>query len=626
MTHLRSRYDNMKVNPWGQFKQDVARSLGKAISELGWRSPIPIEDTLEEPPDPKLGDLSTRITFELAKSLHKSPSWIASEIGKVIKPVGLISRAEVYANYLNFFVDMSKTSDLTLRAIELADKKYGCSDSGKGKKVVVEHTSVNPTKPLHIGHGRNAVIGDTISRILRAIGYRVEVQNYIDDMGRQVAETLLATGIVKKGPKAKYDHMLGLIYSEIHGRIGEDPKLGEEVRKILWHLEQGKGRTPAMARRMAESCVKANLETTDRMDISYDLLAWESDIVRSGVLNETLDKLRATKYLVEGTGEHAGTLILRLSEFGLEDKVLVRSDGTAIYTTRDIAYQLWKFGKTKSSLKFKLHSRRPDGTRTYTTAKLGKTGKKFGKADKVINVVGAEQRFPQRVVFTALKLLGYNRESENSHHLAYEHVWLPSGRFSGRKGTWVGFSVDDAIEEAVARSRVIVDEHATDASEQFKRNAAEFVGVGAVRYSLISTSPEKRITFKWEETLNFNRNSGPAVQYSHARACSILRKAKGRMGKRDSKAFKLPQELKLIKLLAKFPDVVQRAGERLQPHLPALYAAELALAFNTFYEAAPVIEAETRELRDARLRLVDCVRIVLRNALELIGITAPDRM
>ena len=616
----------MAASPWGEFKRDVCGALEVALSKLGWKSLVRVEQTLEEPPDPKLGDLATRLCFELAKTLHKSPMWLAEELGKAIKPAGLIARVEVADSYVNFFVDVPKLTELTLRTIERADAKYGCSKLGKGKKVVIEHTSVNPTKPLHIGHGRNAVIGDTMARILHALGHEVEVQNYIDDMGRQVAETLLAYRLTKRKLRAKFDHVLGLIYADMHKRLGEESKFEQQVRKVLTQLERGKGPTVHRARRLAERCVEANLKTTDRLGVSYDLLTWESDIARSGMLKETLERLRATPYVVEGTGDKAGTLVLRLANFGIGDKVLVRSDGTAVYTARDIAYQLWKFGRTKAGLFFKLHSKRPDGTKTYTTVQRGRSGGKFGQADKVINVVGAEQRFPQQVVFTAIKALGLEQEHKNSYHLAYEHVWLPSGRFSGRKGTWVGFSVDDVIEEAVARAYVVVEEHAPKASERFKRAAAEFVGVGAIRYSLVCTAPEKRITFKWEEALNFDRNSGPAVQYSHARACSILRKAKRQGGKHPNDVFKLPQEQHLIKLLAKFPGIVIEAGGKLQPNLPALYAAKLALAFNTFYEAAPVIEAETSELKAARLRLVNCIRIVLHNTLDLIGIVAPERM
>ena len=615
----------MAANPWGEFRADVVEALKGALSGLGWEPPRKLEETLEEPPDPKLGDLATTVCFDLAKALHKSPTWLAAELTKAIKPRGLVGGVEAAGAYVNFFADVSKLAESTLAAIERADVEYGHLDVGRGKKVVIEHTSVNPTKPLHIGHGRNAVIGDTMARILRTLGYGVEVQNYIDDMGRQVAETLLANQLIKRKPRAKFDHTLGLIYVELHKRLEREPKLEGKVREILVQLEREKGRLATLARKLSERCVEANLETTDRLGVSYDLLVWESDIARSGMLREALGGLRKTPYVVEGTGERAGTLILRLADFGIEDKVLVRSDGTAVYTMRDIAYQLWKFGETKTGLLFKLHSKRPNGTRTYTTSTLGRS-KRFGRADKVINVIGAEQRFPQQVVFTSLKALGLEREYENSHHLAYEHVWLPSGRFSGRKGTWVGFSVDDVVEDAVARAYIEVEKHNPKASERFKRGVAEIVGVGAVRYALIQTSPEKRVVFKWEEALNFERNSGPAIQYSHARACSILRKARRKGGKYPSDVFKLPEEQRLVKLLAKLPEVLRVAGEGLQPSVPALYAAELALEFNKFYEVAPVIEAERPELRVARLSLVNCTRIALRNVLDVLGIVAPERM
>lgn len=583
-----------------------------------------MSDTLEIPPDPKLGDLATTACFELARSLHKAPSWIANEIVQRLPASPLISRVQVANNFINFFVNIAELSRITLDAVEKLDQDYG-SQPPKREKVIVEHTSVNPTKPLHIGHGRNAVLGDTIARILRFLGYKVEVHNYIDDMGRQMAETLLAYLRTKKRPRAKFDHVLGLLYAEFHKKLSDSERLESEVKQILKDLEKSKGAIARRARELAERCVEANLETTDRLGISYDVLVWESDLVRSGIVEETLDALRKSSKLVPGSGERAGTLVLSLSDLGMEDKVLVRSDGTVVYTARDIAYQLWKFGKTKRKLKFKLHSRRPDGTPTYTSAPTGKT-RAFGGADVVVNVVGAEQRFPQRVVFAALRVLGYEREHRNSHHLAYEHVWLPSGRFSGRKGTWIGHSVDDVLEEAIARAYQIVKDHAPTASSDFWRRAAEAVGIAAVRFSLLATSPEKRIVFRWEEALDFQRNSGPAVQYAHARACSILRKA-GRFQKRASpEVLRAPEEIALVKLLARFPEVVASAGRNFQPHLLAQHAAAVALAFNTFYEACPVIGAESSELRSARLRLVNCTRIVLRNALGLMGIPAPERM
>ncbi|MCS7131819.1 MAG: arginine--tRNA ligase, partial [Hadesarchaea archaeon] len=422
------------------------------------------------------------------------------------------------------------------------------------------------------------------------------------------------------------DHMLGLLYVEIHRRFEQEPGLQERVREILSQLERGDGKIAWLARRLSERCVRANLETTDRLNISYDLLVWESDLARSGMLKEVLDKLRETPYLVEGSDKYKGTLVLRLKDFGIEDKVLVRSDGTAVYTARDIAYQLWKFGLVKTKLNFKFHSRRPDGTETHTTSQDGKPSRKFGKGNIVINVIGAEQKFPQQVVFSALKALGFEREYQNSHHLAYEHVWLPTGKFSGRKGTWVGYSVDEVLEEAVQRAYLEVKKRNPNAGERFRRRVAEIVGVGAVRYSLIQTSPEKKVVFRWEDALNFEQNSAPAIQYSHARACSILRKAGKKSGKFSCDEFKLPEEHRLIKLLAKLPEVLLLSGKKMQPSLLALYAAELALEFNKFYEVAPVIDAPTPQLRAARLELVDCVRIVLENVLNILGIEAPERM
>jgi arginyl-tRNA synthetase len=613
------------INPWGRFKGEVCEAIELALQEAGWQYPLPVEQTLEEPPSPSLGDLATTICFELARSQRKTPQSLAAELKNHIRPTGLISRAEQVGGYINFFVDVTKLAEFTLPTIKKADLKYGHLKIGQGKKIVIEHTSINPTKPLHIGHGRNAVIGDTLARIFRALGYKVEVQNYIDDMGLQVAETILAYQMIEPKPKTKFDHMLGLIYVDIHKRMESDPEIEKKVREILGQLESG-GEFTRLGRWLSEKCVRANLKTTDRLKITYDLLAWESDIARSGMLQETLNRLRATPYLVEGDGEHKGTLILRLADFGIEDKVLVRSNGTAVYTARDIAYQLWKFGKVKAELLFKFHSKRPDGTKTFTTSPRGKPSRKFGNADIVINVIGAEQKFPQQVVFTALRALGLEDEYKNSYHLAHEHVWLPEGKFSGRTGTWVGYSVDEAIEEAVERAWLEVEKRKPGAGKDFKKRTAEIVGIGAIRYSLIQTSPEKKVVFKWEEALNFEKNSAPAIQYSHARACSILRKSKGLVGKPDYRQLKLPEEQRLIKLLAKFPEVLLAAEEKLQPNLLALYAAELALEFNKFYEVAPVLDAEAAELRATRLMLVDCVRITIRNALNLLGIVAPEEM
>ncbi|MBS3815636.1 MAG: arginine--tRNA ligase [Hadesarchaea archaeon] len=612
-------------SPWKEFKSDVLKALKKALSELEWPKKN-LKNSLEEPPDESLGDFATTICFELPKELKKSPKKIAEKLTEETPTIGMISRVESVDGYVNFFVDESELTSLTLEKIQENDSEYGFSEEGEDEKVVIEHTSVNPTKPLHIGHGRNAILGDTVSRILKASGREVEIQNYIDDLGLQVAQTLLGYRITEDEPEGKFDHFLGNIYVDVHDRLDSEPELEEEARKILSELETGEGETVEEARELSEKCVESNLETSDRLSIDYDLLVWESDIINSGIWEETLEKLEKTPYLIEGEGKHEGTLVLRLEEFGLDDKVMVRSDGTTVYTARDLAYQMWKFGEVKANLSFEEHSERSDGRKTYTTSSNGSEDFSFANADRVINVIGMEQRFPQKVISTALKALGLEDEYQKSHHLAYEHVRLPSKKFVGRRGTWIGYSVDKVVDEAVSRAREEVEKRNPEASEEFKDNAAEIVGVGAVRYALIQSSPEKEVVFKWEEALNFERNSGPAIQYSHARASSILRKSEENKVDYSLGELEEPQEFQLVKHLSKFPEVVSSAAGKFQPHLLANYAAELALLFNKFYEVAPVIKAETEELKATRLKLVDCTKIVLENALNLLGIKAPEKM
>lgn len=613
----------MSENPWSAFRSDVLESLKKAFDGLDWPKQG-LADSLEEPPDPSFGDLATTICFELPEELKNSPRNLAQKLSTNIEAVGLVEKIESVGGYVNFFVSMTKLASLTIKQIEDSMEKYGKFEVD-GDKIVVEHTSVNPTKPLHVGHGRNAVIGDTMSRILKACGYEVEVQNYIDDLGLQVAQTFVAYQKEENRPNEKFDHFLGKLYVKYHEKMKSDLELDREAREMLSKLEEG-GSLAQRAREMALKCVESNLDTTDRLNIDYDLLVWESDISRTGMLEKTLARLEKTPYLVEGEGEHEGAKVLRLEDFGLEDKVMVRSDGTAVYTARDLAYQLWKFGEIDVDLHFDLHSERPSGVKTYTTVLGSEPDIEFASANQVINVIGVEQKYPQKVVFAALKALGLGKEYENSHHMAYEHVRLPSRKFKGREGTWIGYSVDDVLDEAISRAKKEVEKRNPDAGEEFVDEAAKAVGIGAFRYSLISTSPEKEVVFKWGEALNFERNSGPAIQYSHARASSIFKKADEQPKDLGLSWFEEDETEKLIKKLAKFPETVKEAGENRQPHMVASYASELALSFNKFYEKAPVLQAETKELKSARLRLVKCVKRVLANSLALLGIEAPERM
>lgn len=446
--------------------------------------------------------------------------------------------------------------------------------------------------------------------------------NYIDDLGLQVAQSVWGYENVSKKAEGKFDHWLGRMYVDVAKRI-EDESVAEDVRGILKRMEEGGNETAALARDVCERCVAAQLETAAQMRIAQDVLVWESDLVRAGVYAKALDEaLRAGVAVKESSGKNAGCIIARLSESSefkdLEspDKVLVRSDGTATYTGKDFAFQMWKFGIVDDALRYKSFD--------ALWSSGGSEAKPFGKASIVINVIGVEQRYPQAVIRRMLELMGYAREAKNSVHLAYEHVWLPEAKFSGRKGTWIGSTADEALEEATERAHGLIKEKFAALPEAEKNAIAEAVGVAALRFGLVRVSPEKRITFDWQQALSLEASSAPYLQYAHARACRIIEKA-GTAAAADASLLADERERELLRMIAKFPGAVQKACREYRPHVVAEYLLELAAAFNTFYNALPVLGAEAA-LRSARLALVDAARITLRNGLELLGITALERM
>jgi len=617
-------YEVGNMDAYETAESRVKQMIVDACESIGYK----VDSVKLELPKEEFGDFASPIAFDLAKEVKKAPRIIAGEIKANIKLNELFAKVEVAgAGYLNFYLDYAKFSELVLNSI---DADYGKNDLGKGRTVIVEFPSVNPNKPWHIGHLRNALLGDSVARILEFSGFNVQRIDYIDDLGLQVAQSIWGYLHLSNRIEGKVDHWLGEQYVEVAKRI-EEPNVAEEVRNIVKELEEGKSTIAALGRELALKCVLAQYETAFKFNIFHDVLIWESDIVREKLFEAAIKKAMECGAAVKETaGKNAGCIVARLDELpefkGMEsaDKVLVRSDGTAVYTGKDLAFQLWKFGLIPSNFKFHRVMEQPNGKLLYSTGPEG-VGMPFGKADVVVNVIGVEQAYPQLVLKILLKLMGYEKQSENSIHLAYEHAALPEGRFSGRRGTWLGFTADELVEETTKEALKQVRERFKDMGEEEKQKIAKTVAVGAIRFDFLRATPERKIIFKWEEALRFEGDTAPYTQYSYARATRILEKAGEVTDAVDYSVLSSAEEKRLIKKIALFPKVVLSAATAYRPHMIADYLLELASDFSKFYTNRPVLQANPVE-KAARLKLVSSYRQVLKNGLWLLGIDAPERM
>jgi len=615
------------MDPYQHAKEELALCLTKACEAAGYS--VHLSDAVRSLTESRkgFGDIACTLAFDLAKREKHNPREIALAIATHIPQNALISKCEVVGTYINFHLSPS-FSKLAIDEAVAQGRKYG-SREANGKIVYIEFPSVNPNKPWHVGHLRNAILGDCVARLLTCTGFDVKRIDYIDDLGLQVAQSVWGYLNLSDKMDMKVDQWLGRQYVEVAKRM-EEPEVEKQVREIVSQMEKGDTETAEVGRKLCEKCVQAQYETAFRLSIYHDVLIWESDLVRAKALEYALEKAKESGAVHQETeGKNAGCLVAKLSEnaefanMESPDKVLVRSDGTATYTAKDLAFVLWKFGLTQARLDFAQFLKQPDGTTLFTSARKG-TRERFPPATAAINVIGVEQAYPQRVLSLLLEAMGYPDEAKNYVHLAYEHAWLPDKKFSGREGSWVGFSADEVLDEAESRALAEIRTRFADMDEAEKTKIAAAVGIGAVRFDMLKTTPEKKIIFKWEEALNFEGDSAPYIQYSHARACRILEKA-GEVLFGDASMLTTREEHELILLLGRFPSLIAHAALDSRPHELATYLLEVSSQFAKFYDACPVLKAEGK-LMEARLKLVKATQIVLRNGLNLLGIEAPERM
>jgi arginyl-tRNA synthetase len=521
-------------------------------------------------------DLASSVAFRLAPVLKKSPAAIAKEIHQAISPeYKYVERVELAGPYLNFFMNQKFLNYVLDQA--LADNAW----TGRmTEKVIVEHTSANPDGPLHVGHIRNSVIGDTLVRILRRAGCTVDAEYYVNDMGRQEAMVVVGCDHFQlDGSKA--DHAIARVYIAANKEMETNPEIRSEADQVIQNYEAGDPEITAKIKSAVLYAIGGIEETLHRMNISHDSYHWESEFVRNGSVAEIVGLLEKTGL----TEWENGAYQLDLNQYGFEKKmVLKRANGTSLYITRDLAYHRWK----------------------------------SANSDRSVDILGADHKLVSAQLRTALRLLNV-REPEV---VIFEFVSLPTGSMSTRKGKFI--SADELIDEVEKQAFEEVKARRPLENEDFLREVARQVAQGAVRYDVVKVSADKATTFDWKQALDFEKLSAPFIQYSHARACSILRKG-DQEHQFQADLLTGENEVALIKKIAEFDLIIDRAARELKPHHLATYARELAESFNLFYRYSPVLDAAP-ELRDARMALARAARNALRTTLETLGISALETM
>ena len=573
----------MNMTVMDSFKADVKAAVSKALKEMNADVQF---DT--EVPSSGLADLAVPC-FTMSKALRKSPMDIAKDVAEKIKPSGLIASVSAANGYINFMMSEKEMVRGILEEIVKEKDNYGNLPK-KNLRVNVEHTSTNPTGPIHVGRARNPVIGDTLARCLKKCGYDVDTEYYVNDVGKQVV--ILTWGVNNIDPKDvtvedrdKTDHRLVAFYRVANKMMEEKPEVQEKIADMLRRFENGDASVISEVRKTAEMMLAGLKETLAGINVSLDTYTWESKYIADGSARSVVENLKKSKY----AGNDDGAYYLDLKDFGIHGKntkfTFTRSDGTTLYTTRDLAYHL----------------------------------DKFTRSDIAIDVLGEDQKLGSQQLVSALEILGSDKKPEP---MFYSFVSLPEGKMSTRKGVVV--YLDDLIDEAVTRAYEEIKSRRNDLPEDKMRAIAYVIGTGAIRYNIVRVQPEKQFVFSWEEALNFDGNSGPFLQYSHARACSMLRKAGDFKKTVDASKLTDEYEVRLVKTLSKYHDIIRLAGEGKRIHMVPAYGHELASAFNQFYAAVPVLNSG--DAKDARLTLVDCTRTVLKNVIECLGMSAPEEM
>lgn len=619
---------------------EIHSNIQKIIEELS----LPNTPYTVESAKSNFGDVTCNIPFLLAKHMKKKPYDIAKIFSeKYQKYLGnLVTKVESHpSGFINFFANYSQLNEIILKASKKDD--FGFLDIGKKSRVVVEHTSVNPNKSLHIGHIRNIIIGDTIARILRQSNFDVKVLNYIDDSGLQVADIIVGfkhVGFSENPPSdQKFDQYCGdVVYVKTTEKYSTNPELEEIRKKTLQSIEDENSDIAKFAQKITRKVLSEQLKTCWNLSVYYNCLNFESQIIRSGLWKQVFEKLKETKLIqLDTEGKNENCWVIKAEE-NEDDKVLVRSNGTATYIAKDIPYAAWKLKLLEDPFNYSKYALQDNGeTLWQTTLDESNESKQDFRAEKVITVIDSRQSRLQKIITT---LMSSFKSNENAYvHLGYESVTLSSDtaktlgidthgkntQMSGRKGLYV--NADSIIELLEKKTFEETKKRHSEIDDTLIHKIAHEVAVGTIRYEMIKQDLDKIITFDLTKSMSLEGDTAPYIQYSYARASRILEK--GGMEPNFDGRFELLSnefEIALIKLIGKFDLQIIDAVNNLSPKVIAKYCYNLAVTFNAFYEHVKVLDDSEKSLVNVRLCLVDSFKSTLQNALGLLGISSPERM
>jgi len=566
-------------------KSDVVKLLSKAAG----LKESEVSEILEIPPSPELGDYALPC-FKLAAKLKSEPKKIAYELSKKIKLSEMIKEVKVVGPYVNVFLNQIAIAENLICNVVAKGKNFGAASSKKGL-ALVEFVSPNTNKPLHLGHLRNAALGESVCRILESEGHNVVRACLYNDRGVHICKSMLAYkkwggSKTPKSEKIKPDHFVGDYYVMFAKAAAENPKLEEEAQEMLRKWEAGDKNVVSLWKKLDGWALAGFARTFKDIGISFDKYYAESKHYKAA-------KSTIIAYYEKGLfkKDESGNIIADLSKENLPNKVVLRADGTSVYTTQDVALAKIKYDEFKPEIS--------------------------------IYVVADEQNLHFQQLFAILKKLGI--KAGQYYHMSYGLVNLPEGRMKSREGTVV--DADDLVEELRDSVKIEIESRHDHALGEKKTNElAHKIGLAALKYYLLKFHPKTTMTFDPKKSIALEGDTGPYLQYALVRARKILQKAGKMPNKASFNLLQKPEEINLVKKISAFPEVVAKSGREYAPNLVANYAFELANSFSSFYEACPVIAAESEQIKNMRLKLVQAFAQVLKNALYLLGIDEVDVM